>query len=168
MNGRATVKDVVAFIGVGSNMNGALDPCREAVRRLASTEGITLLRSSSWYRTEPVGYRNQEWFINAVVEVRTVLSAQELLHALQGIENAMGRVREERWGPRIIDLDILLYGGSVIAGDDLRIPHPEMHLRRFVLVPLCELAEDTIHPSFGVSMGTLLSRLDDMGHVERL
>jgi 2-amino-4-hydroxy-6-hydroxymethyldihydropteridine diphosphokinase len=163
-----TGEEVIAYIGLGSNMNGALEPCREAVRRLGSTEGIAVLRASSWYRTEPVGFRGQEWFINAVVEVRTALSAHALLQALQTVENAMGRVRAEKWGPRIIDLDILLFGENVIDGVDLTVPHPELHRRRFVLVPLCELAAEAIHPTVGVSMRTLLSRLDDTSKVERI
>ena len=166
-NGTA-VEGVVAFLGVGSNMNGAVEPCREAVRRVEETPGIRLLRTSSWYRTEPVGRRNQDWFVNAVVEIRTVHSARALLTELRAIEAAMGRTNVEKWGPRIIDLDILLYGDDIVQEDDLIIPHPELHRRRFVLVPLCELASYMIHPAFGVSMQGLLSRLEDQSTVERL
>jgi len=161
-------RDVICFIGVGSNLNDRLENCREAVRRLGQADGIELLRSSSWYRTEPVGFREQNWFINAVLEVGTRLPARLLLQTLQGIEAAMGRVRGQHWGPRLIDLDILLYGQEVFREVDLLIPHPELHRRGFVLVPLCELAAGMIHPVFGIAMGGLLVRLEDSSRVERL
>ncbi|SEM15028.1 2-amino-4-hydroxy-6-hydroxymethyldihydropteridinediphosphokinase [Syntrophus gentianae] len=129
---------------------------------------MTLLRCSSFYRTEPVGFVDQEDFVNAVAEVRTVLTARALLQALQQIETEMGRVRTTRWGPRIIDLDILLFGQEVVQEGDLVIPHPELHRRRFVLVPLNELASYVIHPSFGVSIQGLMQRLQDESRVERI
>ena len=99
---------------------------------------------------------------------RTLFFASTLLRILQKIENDMGRVRKERWGPRTIDLDILLYGQEIIAEDDLIIPHPELHKRRFVLVPMCEIAPYAIHPSYGISMMGLLNRLEDLNAVELL
>jgi 7,8-dihydro-6-hydroxymethylpterin-pyrophosphokinase len=109
---------------------------------------------------------DQGWFINAVAEVRTDLSPLKFLEALKGIEGQMGRTEGPRWGPRVIDLDILLYGQEVVDQAGLKIPHPEMHRRRFVLAPLCELASYAVHPAFGVSARGLLDRLTDPGHVE--
>jgi 2-amino-4-hydroxy-6-hydroxymethyldihydropteridine diphosphokinase len=158
---------VVAFIGIGSNMCDPAARCRDAVRRLGEVPEIRLLRSSSLYRTEPVGPRDQPWFINAVAEIRTGLRPQGLLAALKGIEREMGRIEGPRWGPRVMDLDLLLYGQEVLAEEGLAIPHPEMHRRRFVLEPLCELASYVIHPAFGVSVRGLLDRLQDPAIVER-
>ncbi|OPY84035.1 MAG: 2-amino-4-hydroxy-6-hydroxymethyldihydropteridine pyrophosphokinase [Syntrophus sp. PtaU1.Bin208] len=162
------VRGVVCYLGIGSNQDRPIYQCRDAVRRLADVRGVTLLRCSSFYRTEPVGFVDQEDFINAVVEVRTVLTARALLQALQQIETDMGRVRTTRWGPRIIDLDILLFGQEVVQEDDLVIPHAELHRRRFVLVPLNELASYVIHPAFGVSIRGLMQRLQDESRVERI
>jgi 2-amino-4-hydroxy-6-hydroxymethyldihydropteridine diphosphokinase len=128
-------------------------------------KGAKLLQKSSLYNTEPVGSLNQDWFINAVAEIRTVLSVHELLKALRAIEKDMGRIVNVKWGPRIIDLDILLYGQDIIQEKDLIIPHPELHKRRFVLVPLCEIASYVIHPAFGVSIRGLMDRLEDRGIV---
>jgi len=100
--------------------------------------------------------------------VRTILSPRALLQALLQIEQEMGRVRTIRWGPRIIDLDILLFGQEVLQEEDLVIPHPELHRRRFVLVPLLELASYAIHPAFGVSIRGLMQRLQDDSRVERI
>jgi 2-amino-4-hydroxy-6-hydroxymethyldihydropteridine diphosphokinase len=161
------VQGVIAFIGIGSNMEDPAARCRDAVRRLAAVPGIRLLRSSSLYRTEPVGPRDQPWFVNSVAEIRTELRPRELLAAIKGIEREMGRIEGPRWGPRVIDLDLLLYGQAVVAEAGLVIPHPEMHRRRFVLEPLCELASYAVHPAFGVSACGLLDRLRDPAIVER-
>jgi 2-amino-4-hydroxy-6-hydroxymethyldihydropteridine diphosphokinase len=162
------VRGVVCYIGIGSNLGQPAARCLEAVERLASAGGITLLRCSSLYRTEPVGEKNQEDFVNAVAEVRTMLSPRALLQTLLQIEREMGRVRTIRWGPRVIDLDILLFGQEVLQEEDLVIPHPELHRRRFVLVPLSELASYAIHPAFGVSIRGLMQRLQDDSRVERI
>jgi 2-amino-4-hydroxy-6-hydroxymethyldihydropteridine diphosphokinase len=113
-----------------------------------------------------VGLREQDWFVNAVVEIRTVLQAGELMQVLQAIERMMGRERDVRWGPRVIDLDILLYGQQVIQAPDMNIPHPEFHKRRFVLMPFHEIAPYVMHPAFGVSIHGLLERLSDELQVE--
>jgi 2-amino-4-hydroxy-6-hydroxymethyldihydropteridine diphosphokinase len=155
------VNGVICFIGIGSNLNEPVEQCREAFRRLALVSGIKVLRISSLYRTEPVGFSEQDWFVNAVVEIRTTLSPCELLDSLHEIEDAIGRIRGPRWGPRVIDLDILLYGQEIILEEFLQIPHPELHKRRFVLEPLYELAAYVIHPSFGVSVRGLKDRLKD-------
>lgn len=142
--------------------------CFEAVGRLAQNEGVQVLRRSSLYRTEPVGVEDQPWFVNCAVEIRTGLGPRPLLDALQKIENEMGRTGSARWGPRVIDLDILLYGQEIISEEGLTIPHPEMHKRRFVLQPLFEIAPYEIHPVYGISIKGLLDRLDDDKTVTRL
>ena len=161
------VRGIIAFIGIGSNLRDPAVQCRDAVRRIGTIPEIRLLRRSSLYRTEPVGFQDQAWFINAVAEIRTGLRPRKLLDTLKEIEREMGRTDSPRGGPRVIDLDLLLYGQEVVAEEGLIIPHPEMHRRRFVLEPLCELASYMIHPAFGVSVRGLLDRLTDPGLVER-
>jgi 2-amino-4-hydroxy-6-hydroxymethyldihydropteridine diphosphokinase len=157
---------IIGFVGLGSNMGDPPARCREAIRHIECIGGIEVLRRSSFFRTEPVGIRDQEWFINAVIELRTILAPRELLIALQGIEGRMGRTTCVRWGPRIIDLDILFYGQRVIQEENIVIPHPELHKRRFVLEPLYELAPYAIHPAFGVSIRGLMERIEDVSRVE--
>lgn len=162
------VRGVIAFIGIGANLGEPEAMCREAIARIAVRKGIRLLRCSSFYRTQPVGPQDQPWFVNAVAEVRAGLTPRRLFEVLKEIENQMGRTEGPRWGARCIDLDLLLYGQEVIREKDLQIPHPEMHRRGFVLIPLAELASYQIHPAFGISVRGLLDRLADPGRVERL
>lgn len=157
---------ILCYIGIGSNLGDPLKNCRCAVKNLSRMEGIELTTVSSFYKTEPVGMENQNYFINAVIEIKTTLTAQKLFEALQNIENDMGRKRKAKGGPRIIDLDLLFYGQNVINEQNLTVPHPEIHKRRFVLEPLCEIASYFIHPSFGVSIRGLKDRLDDQKTVE--
>lgn len=159
-------RETIGYVGIGSNRESPADRCLEAIRRIAALPGVKVLHRSSLYRTEPVGFTDQEWFINAVAEVRTVRSAHGLLAGLQQIEAEMGRLRGPKWGPRVIDLDILLYGQEVIQEHDIVIPHPELHKRRFVLAPMNEIASFVIHPAFGISMKGLLSRIEDDSEVE--
>ncbi len=163
----AEIMGVIVFIGIGSNRGDPVHACREAVRHLSETPGVTMLRCSSLYRTEPVGPQDQPWFINAVAEIRTTLPPRRLFEALKEIERRMGRTAGPKWGPRLIDLDLLLYGQELVADGDLTVPHSELHRRRFVLEPLCELASYVIHPAFGVSARGLMDRLTDQGRVER-
>jgi len=139
-----------------------------AIDFLAKTEGIRLIEVSSFYRTAPVGLVEQADFINAVCGIRSFMPPRRLLRRLQDIEKAMGRRETVHWGPRIIDLDILLYGQEIVREGDLVIPHPELHKRRFVLEPLNEIASYAIHPAFGISVRGLLDRLEDQSRVERL
>jgi len=157
---------IICFIGLGANLGRPVDQCLEAMERMHATDAVHLLRRSSLYRTEPVESREQTWFVNAVIEIRTVLRAGELLQALLAIERAMGRRRDAPWGPRIIDLDLLLYGQEVIEGPEIVIPHPAFHKRRFVLTPFNEIAPYVIHPAFGVSIRGLLDRIEDDHKVE--
>jgi 2-amino-4-hydroxy-6-hydroxymethyldihydropteridine diphosphokinase len=160
------IEGIIGYIGIGSNLDQPLGQCRNAVTFLSAWPGIKVLRTSSFYRSEPVGYTEQEDFVNAVCEIRTRLDHRTLFDVLKTIEERMGRREERRWGPRIIDLDLLFYGQEVIDEGDLIIPHPECHKRRFVLLPLAEIASFVIHPAFGVSVRGLLDRLEDESRVE--
>jgi len=134
-----------AYVALGSNLGDRLEHLRAAARRLEATRGIDLVRSSRVYETEPVG-PPQPPYLNAVVEVETTLTPHELLEAARGVEDSLGRVRAERWGPRTIDVDILVYDELTVDEPDLEIPHPRMHERGFVLVPLGELDADAMLP----------------------
>ncbi len=152
--------EVLAFVGLGSNLGDRQSNIRTALDLVGSVSGLSLLGVSSFYECEPVGRSGQPDFINAVAEVRTSLSPRSLLNALQGIEKRMGRApSRQRWGPRLIDLDILLYGNELVLAPDLVIPHALMHVRRFVLAPLCELEPDVMHPVFGLRCREILRRL---------
>lgn len=161
-------QSVISYLGIGSNLGDPVQNCREALRRLSFLKSSEVLRRSSLYRTEPVGMESQGWFVNGAVEVRTTLTALQLLKALQWVERSMGRERTVRWGPRVIDIDILLHGQGIVNTEALVVPHPEMHRRRFVLEPMNEIAPYVIHPLYGVSMKGLLDRLEDHHAVERL
>ena len=168
---------MISYIGIGSNVGDSLANCKEAVVRLSDIPETVLERVSSFYNTEPVTdfptaedvqevLKNQDWFTNAAAEIHTLLSPHDLLRRLHDIEKAMGRVRTFAGAPRVIDLDLLLYGQEVMHEKDLVVPHPSMHKRRFVLEPLCEIASYVIHPLFGVSMRGLKDRLEDQKKVE--
>ena len=150
-----------AYIGFGSNIGDRLAHIQNAICALSKAEGITLQKISSLYKTDPVGYEAQEQFLNGVAAIQTSLSPLSLLHTLKDIETAVGRQHRIRWGPREIDLDILIYGDLCLQTEKLVVPHPRMHLRSFVLVPLAEIAPNLVHPVFQESIQTLLNRLED-------
>jgi 2-amino-4-hydroxy-6-hydroxymethyldihydropteridine diphosphokinase len=133
------------YIAIGSNMGERKANCLQAVGFLPEY-GIVPHKRSSIYETEPWGVREQPVFMNMALEAETGLGPRELLEALKDIEKRMGREETVRWGPRVVDLDILLYGGLVLKEHDLEIPHPLMHERDFVLKPLSEIAPDAVHP----------------------
>lgn len=130
-----------AYLGLGTNLGDRSSNLRRAVELLGE-RGVRLVRSSRVYETEPVGGPSQPDYLNAVIEVEAAGSARELLEACQGVEEAMGRVRAERWGPRVIDVDVLTFGAEEIDEPDLQVPHPRIHERAFVLIPLLELDAD--------------------------
>ncbi|SEN83712.1 2-amino-4-hydroxy-6-hydroxymethyldihydropteridinediphosphokinase [Mesobacillus persicus] len=131
--------DNIAYIGVGSNIGNRLDYISEAVKRLDHHKEIKVVNTSSIYETDPVGYTNQASFLNMVIKIRTTLAPLALLESLLFIEEELGRKREIKWGPRTLDLDILLYNQENIKSEKLMIPHPRMLERAFVIVPLLEV-----------------------------
>ncbi|MEW8958594.1 MAG: 2-amino-4-hydroxy-6-hydroxymethyldihydropteridine diphosphokinase [Moorella sp. (in: firmicutes)] len=138
---------VTAYLGLGSNLGDREDQLLQALSLLAGVEGIEVEGRSSWYETSPVGKMDQEWYLNGVVRIRTTLSPRALLDAVLGIEERMGRVRRERWGPRNIDIDILIYDGLIVDEPDLKIPHPRLLERAFTLIPLAEIAPELVLPN---------------------
>ena len=150
-----------AYISFGSNIGNRFAYINQALQALREADGVSLIRVSSLYETEPVGDEAQDWFLNGVLAIETILSPHSLLDLLKRIETRMGRQQRRRWGPREIDLDILIYEGRCINTPDLIVPHPEMHRRRFVLVPFAEIAPDTVHPILQQTIQTLLSELTD-------
>ena len=129
----------IAYIGIGSNLGNRIQNCETAVQKINTHPSITVTQKSSWLETDPVGYLNQGKFMNGAIEIKTTLSPQALLDALLSIENEMGRIRTMKWGPRIIDLDILLYDKETIRIPHLTIPHPHLRERDFVKKSLLEL-----------------------------
>jgi 2-amino-4-hydroxy-6-hydroxymethyldihydropteridine diphosphokinase len=159
---------IICYIGIGSNLGDALQNCKDAIESILRADQIEIIMNSSFYKTQPVGVESQSWFVNAVIEIKTTLSAHALFLFLQEIERAMGRKKETKNGPRIIDLDLLFYGQDIINEVDLTVPHPGIHMRRFVLEPLGEIASYFIHPVFGISVRGLKDRLEDQKVVELL
>ena len=149
--------DKTGYIGIGSNLGDKRDNCLKAIDRINELPGCRVMAQSGFYLTEPVGVKGQDWYLNCVIALSTDMSAQDLLKRLLAIEADMGRERKGRWDPRLIDLDILLFGNEVIDEKGLQVPHPLMHLRRFVLVPMVFLAPNLIHPVLGKTMVELLS-----------
>jgi 2-amino-4-hydroxy-6-hydroxymethyldihydropteridine diphosphokinase len=152
-----------AYIGIGSNLGDKLNNCRKSVEMTGRIPDTSVTAQSGFYRTEPVGVEGQDWYVNGVISLSTGLPAQDLLKNLLDIEHIMGRERKKKWDSRTIDLDILLYGQEVIKEKDLTVPHPLMHLRRFVLEPMVQLAPDLIHPILGKSMAGLLEDFREQG-----
>lgn len=136
----------VAYIGLGSNMGNKKAYIQKALGQLSNYPGIRLLRVASLYESAPWGYLDQAWFINTVAEVETNLTAEKFLNVLFDIEKNLERTREIKWGPRTVDLDILLYGQETINLPQLQVPHPRLHQRAFVLVPLAELCPEMLLP----------------------
>ncbi len=158
-----------AYVGLGSNVGDGRAQIAAALARLATLPETTLARASSCYESEPWG-ASAQWYVNAVAALDTTLDPPALLRGLLAIEAAMGRrrVAEEHWAPRPIDLDLLLYDDRVVDLPDLRVPHPAMHERRFVLVPLAELAPAAVHPTSGATIAALLAGVADRKFVRRL
>lgn len=150
---------VLAYIGVGSNLGNRLKNILSAKNLLENTDNIEFLKISSIIETEPVGGPRQGRFLNAVFEINTELSPEELLETLNDLEAKLGRKRTVKWGPRSIDLDILFYGDMIIDTVDLKIPHPLLHERRFVLEPLNELNPELEHPIYKEKIKDILKKV---------
>ena len=156
-----------AYIGLGSNLGERESQIRLALDDLARLPGSRLVRASSLYDSEPVGETEQPNFLNAVAELETELTARQLLWNLMLIERRLGRTRTRRWGPRTIDLDLLLLGQGVVDEPDLQVPHPELTRRSFVLVPLVELEPLLVHPVTGETLITHLTSIKTRHPVKR-
>jgi len=148
-----------AFVGIGSNLGDREGNLRRAVELLSAEDGIDIVSVSEIRETDPVGPVEQAPFLNGAVRIETDLAPRELLQRLLGVEQRLGRVREERWGPRTIDLDLLLYGDEVVDEPGLTVPHPRLHERRFALEPLSDLAPGLEIPGNG-PISALLAELD--------
>ncbi len=146
------------FVALGTNIGNKRENLEKALQ-LMNTRGIAIVKTSSWYRTKPYGYEDQDYFLNGVAKVTFPGEPDQLLKELQQIETDMGRVRKIHWGPRIIDLDIILFGQRIIKETNLIIPHPDMQNREFVLEPLIEIAADAVHPVFQKAAIELFNRI---------
>jgi 2-amino-4-hydroxy-6-hydroxymethyldihydropteridine diphosphokinase len=158
---------ITAYLLLGSNL-GKREWYLDQAMELITKEIGTIVSSSSIYETAAWGKTDQPGFLNRAVEVRTTLTPIELLHQVLTIEKALGRTRDEKWGARLIDIDIILYGNEIIdITDELQVPHLEMQNRKFVMQPLVEIAPNLIHPVLGISLNAILENLNDPLTVEK-
>lgn len=157
-----------AFVSIGSNLGDARRQCLKAIEQMDAADLLSIKRASSLYTTSPWGVTSQPWFVNAAAEVETGLDVFAFLSCLQHIEKKAGRVRTRKWGPRIIDLDIVFFNDAVISLPGLSVPHPLMQRRRFVLAPVAEIAPRFVHPVLKKPLQVLLQELHDKGSVEKI
>lgn len=157
----------IVYLCLGSNMGDRLGLLQNAVNMFSLLDSCDIIRTSAVYETEPWGYKNQEWFLNVVIEIKTSLNPEDLLTKCQEIENFLGRDRncEIRWGERIVDIDILFYGKEIIGTPSLNVPHKRLHKRAFVLVPMLEIAPDFVHPVFNKTVSELYDELEEVEDV---
>ena len=150
----------IAYIGLGSNLSNPLEQLKIALKTLSSLHQTSILKTASFYGSKPLGPQDQPDFVNSVCKIQTELSPQALLEELQAIEKAQGRIKKRRWGERLIDLDILLYDDCIIETENLMIPHAQIALRDFVLVPLNEISPGLVIPNKG-DIQSLIEQLDE-------
>lgn len=160
--------DNTAYIGIGSNQGDKYKNCILAIEAISTCEKNHLLQQSSFYLTEPWGYRDQDDFINLAIELKTSFSPLKLLYFLQGIEKKLARDKKGTWGPRTIDLDILFYNDQKLESPQLTLPHPLLHKRGFVLFPLKEIAPYLIHPIFNKTISQFFDSMSDDKRVIKL
>jgi 2-amino-4-hydroxy-6-hydroxymethyldihydropteridine diphosphokinase len=160
--------NIKVLISLGSNEGSREENLEAAINFLKDTEAITEITVSSIYETEPIGVIDQPWFLNIAISATTSIALMSLMQLCKSIEYAMGRKLGIRWGQRNIDIDILLYGDSLVSFDQIVVPHPRMHERRFVLLPAAEIAGDCIHPVFGMTINELLQSCTDSSVVKEL
>ncbi len=151
-----------AYLSIGSNIGDAESNCIKSVETLRTSDYLKVISVSHYYKSEPVDFLDQGYFVNLALKLKSDLSPHDLLQTLKRIQEAMGQgTKEIRFGPRIIDLDIIFYDNLIIGTADLKIPHPRMHLRNFVLKPLCDIASDFKHPVIKLSVKEMLEQLNE-------
>jgi len=158
----------IAYIGIGSNIGDKVNQCEKAISEILKVDRHKLLAKSSLFKTKPIGYTSQDWFVNGVIKIETDLEPLDLHRILKGIESRLGRTETFHWGPRSIDLDILLFDESEIRMKELQIPHPLMHERQFVLIPLVEIDRYLVHPVLKKTIKELLENIKEDQGVEKL
>ncbi len=158
----------IVYIGIGSNIGDKIHQCEKAVLEILKIDRHKLLAKSSFYKTKPIGYTDQDWFVNGVIKIETDLEAIDLLRALKDIESYLGRRETFQWGPREIDLDILFFDDQKIHWGELQIPHPRLHERQFVLIPIVEIDRSFLHPILKKTLGELLENLRDDQGIEKI
>lgn len=153
----------VVYLSIGSNMDDPKASVAEACGLIVKEEGVTFIAQGGYYETEPQGKLDQPWFVNTAVSVKVDFSAEVMLDRMKRIEKKMGRVKSGKWGPRKIDIDIIFYDDLIIDTDDLKIPHPRVWERRFVLQPLADIDPGLIHPGVGKTVSELLGNMPEQG-----
>lgn len=156
----------VVFLSLGSNLGDSKQILEQAIEELKKIG--TVVAVSSFYKTEPVGLKDQPWFLNCVVKIETEFEPLTLLHETQKIENIFWRERNIHWGPRTLDMDILFYDDLILNSTELILPHPRLHERKFVLQPLCEIDAQKIHPLFLQTLETLLHTTIDTASIFKI
>jgi len=158
----------IAYIGIGSNIGDKVQHCEKAIADILKFDHHKLLAKSPLFKTKPIGYPSQDWFVNGVIKIETDLDPRDLLHVLKAVESRLGRRETFHWGPREIDLDILFFDDKEIEMEELRIPHPLLHERQFVLIPLAEIDRSLMHPVLKKTVGELLEDIKEDQGVEKL
>jgi 2-amino-4-hydroxy-6-hydroxymethyldihydropteridine diphosphokinase len=159
-------KLAIVYLGLGSNLGDRERNLNRALKELERLNSLEILKKSSLYETEPVGLKEQNWFLNAVIKAKARIPPLSLFYLLKGIEKKLGRVKGEKWGPRRIDLDLLLYDSMVMNEDKLILPHSRMHRRKFVLIPLLELDKRARHPVLNLTFKKLLENIEESQEVK--
>ncbi|MCG8683608.1 MAG: 2-amino-4-hydroxy-6-hydroxymethyldihydropteridine diphosphokinase [Desulfobacterales bacterium] len=156
-----TSRKTSAYLSIGSNKGETVKNLCLAIQTLKKKQGVRLIKVSSFYKTAPQNYTDQDWFVNAALKIETTHSPEALLELLKEIEGRLDKDGKPfRFGPRIIDLDIIFFGNKIIKTDRLELPHPRMHERCFVLLPLCDIDKDLVHPVSGQTTGELLKQIE--------